>query len=269
MIKRKKCKIHIRDIEINLFYYLYSYKVATAKQIARDIYPHISHQALYKRLNILIKTGLIDGNYIKELRGKLVYSLTQKCLRVYFFKNQKGMRKQTKSDSILHDLDLLDISQTLKSSRLVSNYLTENVLKSGVSIDDYDEIDCIQKLAPDAIFKLKLKDQSFTFAIEYERNLKFSNRYNKFFNKYYANSFIDGVILIGRDLKITKTLMAKEKSICDVSHRKFFYLDLEKMNILNQTISFYNLNGEAIELDLSSRSAVHTCNPADVSMSLV
>lgn len=251
---------------MKLFYYLYSYKVATAKQIARDIYPSISHQALYKRLNLLIKIGLIEGNYLKELRGKLVYSLTQKCLREYFFKNQKGIRKQTKSDSILHDLDLLDISQVLKASSQVSNYLMENVLKSGVAIDNFDGVEAIQKLAPDSILKLKLKDQPFTFALEYERSLKFSNRYNKFFNKYYASSFIDGVILVGRDLKMTKNLMAKEKSICDVVHRKFFYFNFEEMNNSNQTMSFSNLDGEAIELDLPGRSTVHTCNPADVSM---
>lgn len=262
MSKKKSCKIHIREIDLKFFKYLYSSKVATSSQIARDIYTGISHQALYKRLNKMIKLKIIEARYIKELGGRLVYSLSKRTLEEYFLDKRKGNRQQTKSDSILHDLDLLDIKQMFLKSNNVSAFTTENVLLSGIELNGFSSIESIRRLSPDALLNLKINSELFCFALEYERSLKFSNRYNKFFSKYYANNFVDGVLLIGRDLKMTKNLMAKEESIMANSQRKFFYCDLETITNAKNKLEFINLSGDVIVLGSDGCNDGMTCNPS-------
>lgn len=209
----------------------------------------------------MIKVKLIEARYIKELGGRLVYSLSKRSLQEYFLEKRKGNRHQTKSDSILHDLDLLDIKQMLTHSNIVSDFTTENELQSGIELNEFSGVESIRRLAPDALLNLKINSESFCFALEYERSLKFSNRYNKFFSKYYANNFVDGVLLIGRNLKMTKSLMAKEESIMASSQRKFFYYDLETVTNSKNKLEFINLSGEVIVIGPDGCNDGMTCNP--------
>ncbi|MFN9066315.1 MAG: hypothetical protein ACK5V3_03745, partial [Bdellovibrionales bacterium] len=97
--------IHIRDIEKRLFSYLFLNKVATSLQISRDVWKDsISHQALYKRLNLLLRYHYLEANYHKELGGRLVYSLHGKAMKEFRLIHTKLQRNQLKSDSVLHDL---------------------------------------------------------------------------------------------------------------------------------------------------------------------
>lgn len=247
MSRKKTAGIFIRDIDIKLFEYLYSYKVATADRIARDIYREISHQALYKRLNKLINLGFLEGRYVKELRGKLIYNITVKTFKEHISSGEK-VRIQLKTENICHDLGLLDIGQRIKRFAGVTNFIPENLLRSNVEVVNQGEIDLIRKLYPDAIIETKINNENFTFAIEYERSMKFHRRYTPFFKKYYATFKIDAVLLIYSKKTIKEKLMEKERAFLENRSPKFFYISIDKFTNDSEKLIFNNINGEKLIL---------------------
>ncbi|MBY0314738.1 MAG: hypothetical protein K2Q26_04420 [Bdellovibrionales bacterium] len=241
--------LHIRDIEQRLFSYLFVNKVATSSQIARDIYHNRSHQALYKRLNLLIKSGYLYANYNKELCGRLVYSLTLKSFRDFIRIDPNSfLRGQLQSNSILHDLDLVNIRQRLESLDTVEAYYSENVLRSGINLPEDELLSDLKLHNFDAILKIRKQNQSYLFALEYERTIKFSERYRKYFEKLYSNPTIGGVLYICRDSKVLNHIQQIEESVLAKNWPKFFYSTLPEVIDSNSSLAFYNLRKEKIVL---------------------
>ncbi|OFZ46637.1 MAG: hypothetical protein A2417_15125 [Bdellovibrionales bacterium RIFOXYC1_FULL_37_79] len=245
MNKRRSSGIVMRDIDLKLFYYLYAYKVATSNQIVRDIFKNISHQALYKRLNKFIHQGYLQASYVKEIRGKLIYSLTAKTFQEYVSDNDKT-RCQLKSENIWHDLALLDLGEIFKTLPGLQLYVTENILRSSVELIEFENLKMIQRLHPDALLQIKLHGKEFIFAIEYERSLKFHKRYRPFFDKYYSTSEVDAVLLITKDEYLTKRLMDKERLLFGNSDSKIFYCTLENVQSAKSKLMFTNRKMEKL-----------------------
>lgn len=242
MSRKKTAGILIREIDIKLFEYLYSYKVATADRIARDIFREISHQALYKRLNKFINLGFLEGRYVKELRGKLVYNITTKTFKEYISSGEK-VRVQLKSENIFHDLGLVDISQRLKTITGMTSFIPENLLRSNIEVANFAEFDLIRKLYPDALLRTRINGDNFTFAIEYERSMKFHRRYIPIFKKYYASSEIDAVLLIYSKRTIKEKIMEKERAFLENKNPKFFYISIDTFTNDSGKLIFTNING--------------------------
>jgi len=245
MNKKRPARIVIRDIDLKLFYYLYAYKVATADRIVRDIYQSISHQALYKRLNKFIHHGYLQASYVKEIRGKLVYSLTAKAFQEYVSDNDKA-RCQLKSENIWHDLALLDLGEIFKTLPGLQFYVAENILRSSVELIEFENLKTIQRLHPDALLKIKLHGKEFIFAIEYERSLKFHKRYRPFFDKYQATDDVDAVLLVTKDEKLTNRLMDKERLLFGNSDSKIFYSTFENIQSAKSKLTFTNRKMEKL-----------------------
>lgn len=242
--------IRIREIEKKLFSYLFINKVATSLHLQRDIYPEISHQALYKRLNQLIKEGFLEADYHRELNGRLVYSLATKSLNDFLFaKSSKEFRRQLKSNSILHDLDLLDIRARLKEKASVKAYYSENLVQSGVELIDSDSIKSLKSFNFDAILKLQKSTGAFFIPVEYERTLKFSSRYRAYFKKIYASPNIEALFFIGKDEKLIQKIRSLEKSVLGSCLPKIFYSTLDQITNRDDSVSFVNQNKEHITLD--------------------
>ena len=235
----------MRDIDLKLFYYLYAYKVATAERIVRDIYQNISHQALYKRLNKFIHHGYLQASYVKEIRGKLIYSLTAKAFREFVSDNDKA-RCQLKSENIWHDLALLDIGEIFKTLPGLQFYVAENILRSSVELIEFENLKTIQRLHPDALLKIKLHGKEFICTIEYERSLKFHKRYRPFFDKYQATTDIDAVLLITKDEHLANRLMDKERLLFGNKDSKIFYCTLENVQSAKSKLTFTNRKMEKL-----------------------
>lgn len=246
---KKRSGIQIRDVEKKLFSYLFLNKVATSLQIQRDIYLDISHQALYKRLNLLMEAGYLSANYHKELRGRLVYSLTKKALEVFVLgKSSKEFREQLKSNSVLHDLDLVDVRSKLKSFKMVEGYYTENLIRSGIEIDQIENVKELKSFNFDAILKIKKDSKIHLLALEYERTLKFSTRYQNYFKRVYSRPEITAILYITQNQKTLDKIQGLEKAIIQNHWPKVFYISLNDL-LAGKQATFINLKSEKITLE--------------------
>lgn len=241
--------IHIRDLEKNLFKYLFLNKVSTSVQIQRDIYRGISHQALYKRLNQLIGFGYLSANYHKELGGRLVYSLSPKGFTDYISgKSVKDFRKQIQSNSIEHDVDLADIKSKLCGFKMVSGYFTENFIQSRFESLDDEKLSGFKGINFDAVVKVNKDGKEHLLPPEYERTLKFVSRYNDYFRKVYSRQEVAAILYICSSQSVLEKIQKYEQMALGNNWPKVFYSTLD--GILNSSsATFYNLKKETIILE--------------------
>lgn len=248
-ISKKKAAIQIREVEKKLFSYLFLNKVATSTQIQRDIFKSISHQAMYKRLNLLIGLGYLTANYHRELKGRLVYSLTKKSLEEFVIGNSSSeLRQQLQSNSVLHDLDLVDIRSKIKSFIMVETYYTENLIRSGITLIDSEQIKEFRNFYFDAIVKLNKAGKIHFLALEYERTLKFSSRYQDYFKKVYSRPEVSAILYICQNQKVLQKIQGFEQKEIQNNWPKVFYATLDAI-LTNSNIIFLNLKGEKITLE--------------------
>lgn len=242
-------QITIREQERNLVRYLYEYKVAHTKQINRDIYPGITHQALYKRLNLLSRARLIRSGFHRELHGRLIYSLADQGFRM--LSDASGipkLRREWLSASPLHDLDLLEIGERLKRLKAVIQYWPENHLKGGLISELDPEVRELALLRPDAALKVRSGPDTVTVPLEYDRSLKFAPRYDALFKKYYARENIPGVLFIGKSEDLIRRIKTLEKGYRKDKPGKFFYSVLQGSTAPRETFIFTNLQNESLIL---------------------
>lgn len=245
----KSQNIRIRDAEKNLFIYLFLNKVATSKQIQRDIYQGISHQALYKRLNRLIDSKYLSANYHKELNGRLVFSLSQKAFNEFVAgKSLKASRQQLASNSVLHDLDLVDISFKLKRLNMVRGFFTENFIRSELESLDEENLKELKGINFDAIIKVYKDGRTHFLPLEYERTLKFVSRYKDYFKKVYSRPEVSAILYICQSQKALEKIQSFEKAVLKEAWPKVFYSTLYDF-FKNTSVTFYNLKSESIILD--------------------
>jgi len=122
----------VTERDRNLFDYLFENKVATVEDIRHDIFNNASKALVYKRLGKLERSELIQRSAY-SLEDKLfhVYSVTEKSYERFIVIIKEDIRRrQLKSDTIEHDLALVDIKRRLKKLVRIKNYFSENQLQS-------------------------------------------------------------------------------------------------------------------------------------------
>ncbi len=178
MAKRiRRVIINVRDNR--LFNYLFEFKVATAKQIHRDIFSKGTLTVFYRRINKLIKMEYIKRtSHFNGDRNVSIYSLTKKALHKFILVDKKEWStKRCYSDSVEHDLQLVDIAHKFSKLESYSDYFTENLLKANSSIVKEKELNCHRRLNSDAVymheqFDVETKENhTLPISIQYEHTL--------------------------------------------------------------------------------------------------
>lgn len=248
-VRMKKPMIHIRDVEKNLFTHLFLNKVSTSAQIQRDIYQGISHQALYKRLNLLIGLGYVSANYHKELGGRLVYSLSPKGFTEFVAgKTAKDFRMQLQSNSIEHDLDLADIRSKLSKFQMVTGYYTENFIQSRIESQDEEKLNGFKGINFDAVVKVNKDGKDHLLPLEYERTLKFISRYKDYFKKIYSRQEVAAILYICSNQSVLEKIQKYEQTAINNNWPKVFYSTLDEI-LKSNSVTFYNLKRESIIIE--------------------
>ena len=104
-----------------LFRYLHQAKVATVEQINRDIYQHPKINTVYWRLLLLQKLGLVRSCHHHALGKKKVVSLTERGFKE-FVADGTERTVELKSQTLLHDLALVDVKFHLLRSNKISRF---------------------------------------------------------------------------------------------------------------------------------------------------
>ena len=122
-------KLAITKRDEALFLYLFQNKIASFKQIRRDLFHNIAIQTVYRRTGKLRKGGWIEVTpYMHGKKVSSYFGITKKCFDKKLKKHMEVRHGPLKSDSIIHDLRLNDIRGFFLSKKAVSSYFTENEL---------------------------------------------------------------------------------------------------------------------------------------------
>ena len=150
--------VRITPRDINLFSFLFQYKVGTLKQLAKYPFHGASYESTSIRVSLLKRTGyvvkrLFDGGP----SWRSLYSLTDKSLDlIKEIIPYRLVRHQKTSNHPNHDIELLEIGEWLRNSSPVERFLTENTLQCCEEFTHSNQYMDFSRIKSDAAF-VKLK----------------------------------------------------------------------------------------------------------------
>ena len=161
-----------------MFEFLFRYKVATLKQVAKYPFKGASYHATCLRLGRLIKAGHLKKRYLESSKhGACCYSGTDKTLPILEQRwGSEIHRQQTQSEHPTHDAVLVEIGERTKKMSLVKEYVQENILQCCPDLFPCTRYEAFSKVHSDAGLKVVIKEKPFYLALEYESILKSKTR---------------------------------------------------------------------------------------------
>lgn len=252
ILKKKKALLprnyrkKIGDRDLNLFYYLYKYKVANAEQIKRDVFKNISYKTVSRRLkklrelNLLQVRSIIVGNH-----SQYIYSIGKEALECIAPKTDYLIDNPIfNSDSVDHDLVLVDILERISKYSSVREVITENMLQSCTEFKQDKLTRDFVEVRSDALVRVEKNDKEYNLAFEYDRTSKSRFRYEQKLKDYYNCSNIISVLYLcpnERTVNILKTLDQK----CHGSEKvKFRFCSIQSISIDSKKMIFTSFEGK-------------------------
>lgn len=246
--KSRKVLITARDIE--LLNFLFKYKLGSVKQINQFCYPTSAERCLRKRLSKLEKIQLIERNsFVLEKKALLIYQITKKGMNK--LKEMKGIevhRNQLKSNSKGHDLFLAYIGETVRQSRTVTLYRTENELQCLKTLNSSDSTMNLVKFHSDGYALIKRGNLEFNAAIEYEHSQNGEAKYSDLIINYYLCSSTNIVLFFTKHDWIKKFIFNFEEQHYPNAIPKFYIYKINNELGLIQNLTFQNRNGQTLNL---------------------
>jgi len=241
--------LSVRERDIALFNYLFLNKVASGQQVKRDIFKDLCHQVVYRRLSKLVRYGYLEKIVDPDIYPMLAFSLSKKAFNKYIIQGDSdAIRKQLKSNHIVHDLTLVDIREKIESCKMVTNYFTENLLQSKADcLGAYPLKDIIQ-IRSDAGLGVRNQGKTYCIALEYEANIKYKNRYRRLLTNYSKSEDIELVLFIGKNSGILKSIYAMEQKCGYQKYGKMFYSSLDDVLKSEGQMTFTNGQGDSFTL---------------------
>ena len=244
----KRCQLTERDISILLF--LHQHKVATTKQILRDVFKANTGTAR-KRIQSLRLNGFIESIGRDEDGDRaIIYSISKKSFnflaRVY---PELCFIKSYRSSSIDHDLRLLEIRSALTSKKLVTGYWPENVLKTSQAVIEDKNLLPFRSLNVDAVVKLENSEGKKIFcAVEYEASLKSKSEYMAKMREIYSSPYIKFVLYITRTQEIETRLKKSEVEYAPRGEKKIYFAQYKKVTNKSSVVTFTNQESYFLEV---------------------
>ena len=244
-------KLNVNDRA--LMHYLHAVKVATYKQIHRDIYPDYCFRSVCNRIVKLSRFGLVTGSQdrLGLVDGKVI-SVSKKSFTQFVAKGDE-QRLELKSESIHHDIELVDIRAVFMKLPQFLEYYTENQIQTlWPTCYDMTKKSLVQ-LNSDAIALVSFQKGTLWVAVEMETTAKAVARYDPIVKKYYSNPEIPLVLYVCTDEEILNKVMKKEKELYDNEFPKFFYL-LKSQIHPTEAVTFSNYNKRLLTFDCIKRN---------------
>ncbi|MGE3263359.1 MAG: replication-relaxation family protein [Bacteriovoracia bacterium] len=235
-----------------LFTRIFENRVMSAAQIETEFFSSVARQTFAARLLKLTRYGFLDRKVVSPLDAKsyAVYSITPKALAVvkarYPFRIVKDY---CKSDSVEHDVELVNVRNRLRALRSVAAHYTENMLQACEDFTNTDSLAAFKKQNTDAALAIRKNGKITVVGLEFERSEKAFGRYTKKLFSYYADSSTAVVFYVCRSLAIQRVVARAEASIMGSNRPRCFYALLENVLKQSEKCTFKNLKGDTITLD--------------------
>ena len=244
-MKRKKRKVLLTERDKRLFEFLFRYKVATLKQVAKYLFKGAGYHTTCYRLGRLIKAGYLKRNYLEASKdGSCCYSGTDKALPILEQRwGSEIHRQQTKSEHPAHDVVLVEIGERARKMSLVEEYVQENILQCCPDLFPCSRYEAFSRVHSDAGLKVVIKEKPFYLALEYEAILKSKARIKDKLFEYALRDEIRAILYICKDGQIEKSIRKMEKAFWTGPKGIIYYIQLKDVLSQNKAWLFTNSEG--------------------------
>jgi hypothetical protein len=240
--------MRINERDIKLLHYLHAVKVASYKQIHRDIFPEHKYRSACNRIIQFKHLGLISGWHDRLSTEAYKVTKLSKLGFKRFVENGQEQRVELKSDSVDHDLGLVDIRSCLMNYSKVKEYYTENQIQTWWATSRCETKQSLTPLHSDAIAQVILGNEKLWAAIEYESAAKAEARYEPIVKRYYSNTDVSLVLYICSSNEVLNKIRKTEMKLFETEYPKFFY-QLKPLNSSIVEDKFVNCHGRILLLD--------------------
>lgn len=221
------------------------------EQIYARAFKGSSPQAAKNRLLKLVRDGYLEQQYMRERRGKIlaVFLNTPKAVKAlandYRFKITSEL---CKSDSIEHDLCLVDLRDRLQRFALVTNYYTENMLQGCAEFRENGNLQPFVDNNTDIVLEVTRQGKKILVGVEFENSEKARERYVRKLVSYYSDRRTPAIFYICSNARIRDAVGQAELQVAGSGTPRCFYALLADVLEKKPECTFVDLNGAKITL---------------------
>lgn len=211
-----------RDLAILRF--TFEQRVVSHKQISKRFFGTAKTSTVQFRLDALTRAGYLSKS-VTLFGGvrTIIYSATHEAIRAISPNYGHEITKvNVKSDSVQHDLGLVNVRERLEKTKMMTTYLSENMLQSCGSLVESEEFKAFSLLNSDAALEINTPKRSFRVALEYEASEKQEARYCKKLTDYYFAPNIAAVFYVCGSDRIERLIRKVDQDIGEKFDPKIF-----------------------------------------------
>jgi hypothetical protein len=240
--------VTLRDIEIMQF--IFEHRAVSIKQLANKFFPKVSFQAAYMRLEkLVISKYLVKSFTIWNRTSAAFYGITEKGINTFCGSYKHQITKlDYKSDSINHDLGLVELRARLEKSKMVSGYYSECMLQNCSDLAGDDNFREFRLVNSDAALAIESSESKYHIALEYEISAKHLDDYINKLNDYYSSTKVALVLYICGNARIEKLIRTSDLEIGKKQSKIFTCLE-ENFNKADGSLSFINRNNYIFKIE--------------------
>lgn len=237
-----------RDIEF--FKYLHAIKVVTLKQANRDVFKR-HHKTCYLRLRKFLKRKFIVViNTDWKVDRSFTFSLTHKGMKI-INSNMRSLvdGKRFKSNSVDHDLKLVDIRKIICDKKMIREYYTENQIQTYSLFNSDDELGRFKRMRVDAVLAVQSEGKNKVYIpLEYEVSVKSISEYQKKMREIYYYKDLKYLFYVCQDLASMNKLKRIEMEFAKGQSKKILYTTYDELLAQGEAVTFINQDNQSFTL---------------------
>lgn len=239
------------DRDGSLFVRIFENRVMSARQIRAEFFPNNCRQAVSRRLGKLVEYGYLDRRSIQDGAGKdtSAYLNTPKALNVVKSRYSRRITSDLyKSDSVEHDVKLVDLRRRLEAKEYVSGYYTENVLQACGELSELERVEPFVQNNTDAVIEFAKNGKKLIAGLEFENSEKTVERYTRKLLNYYSDPRIPFVFYVCTTPAIKNMVARAESAIVRKDRPRCFFALYADVLSPSGDCTFVNESGDKIVL---------------------
>lgn len=251
LLSKMSLALQPRDIEIIRF--VYAHRVASYSQIWQKFFAGRVKSIISDRLKRLRKEGYLKSAMM-PIKGNFAERYFMPSKKAFqFVRHHWGFevdRPLYKSESILHDLRLVDLTIRMERLSQFKKLLPENLLQSSTAlVEDPFLGDMVRAQSDGALYVTGKTGRGFLFALEMELSTKNVDRYKSKLSSYYLARGIHAVLYVCADQTIVSLLTKADEEIRKDQDSILHFAFLSDALKDNDRITFRNAKRGSFDLE--------------------
>jgi DNA-binding MarR family transcriptional regulator len=225
--------------------------VMSISQLHHKIFPGRSLTVTSRRIRELWLKGFLERRFIEGqgCRPRSVLQTTPKALKELADSYRYAITAELcKSDSVRHDLALVDLRFRLERLKSVTDYFTENMLQACAKLSEREETRPFVQVNSDAAIEVTRKGEKFLVGLEYENSEKAKERYVRKLVSYYSDGRTPVILYVCESARIRSAIVQAEAEMIGKRPPRCHYSLLSDVLASSNECTFEDMNGAKIVL---------------------